>query len=47
MFKGFVCLSSAVLLSATAQAADVAANQEPAPVVAAPAFSWTGFYAGG
>lgn len=47
MFKGFVCLSSIVLLSATAQAADVAANREPAPVVAAHAFSWRGFYAGG
>lgn len=47
LFKGFVCLSSIVLLSATAQAADVAANREPAPVVAAHAFSWRGFYAGG
>lgn len=47
MFKVFACLSSAVLLSATAHAADIVATPEPAPVVAAPAFSWTGFYAGG
>lgn len=47
MFKVFAGLSSAVLLSATANAADIVATPEPAPVVAAPVFSWTGFYAGG
>lgn len=46
MLKVFACLSSAVLLSATAHAADIVATPEPAPVVVAPAFSWTGFYAG-
>ena len=47
MFKRFACLSSAVLLSSAANAADIVATPEPAPVVAAPAFSWAGFYAGG
>ena len=47
MFKSLACLSSVVLLSTTAHAADIVATPEPAPVVAAPAFSWTGFYAGG
>ena len=46
MFKVFACLSSAILLSTTAHAADIVATPEPAPVVAAPAFSWAGFYAG-
>lgn len=42
-----IAASAAALLAASsAQAADVVANQEPAPVVAAPAFSWTGFYGG-
>lgn len=47
MFKSLACLSSVVLLSTTAHAADIVATPEPAPVVAAPAFSWTGFYGGG
>lgn len=46
MLKVFACLSSAVLLSATAHAADIVATPEPAPVVVAPAFAWTGFYGG-
>lgn len=46
MLKVFAGLSSAVLLSATAHAADIVATPEPAPVVVAPAFAWTGFYGG-
>lgn len=46
--KYLVAASALALTAASAQAADVVMNQEPAPVVAAaPAFSWTGFYAGG
>ncbi|WP_297322810.1 outer membrane protein [uncultured Bartonella sp.] len=37
---------AALTAASAAQAADVVAAQEPAPVVAAPAFSWTGFYGG-
>ncbi|EJF75247.1 porin family protein [Bartonella alsatica] len=37
---------SLTLVSAV-QAADVAIPEQPAPVIAAPAFSWTGFYLGG
>ncbi|MBB5073562.1 outer membrane immunogenic protein [Bartonella callosciuri] len=37
---------SLILVSAV-QAADVILPEQPAPVVSAPAFSWTGFYLGG
>lgn len=45
--KYFIAASVVAIVAASgAQAADVIAAQEPAPVVAAPAFSWTGFYGG-
>ena len=47
MFKRFICSSSVALMSlSTAHAADIVTAHEPAPIVAASAFSWTGFYAG-
>lgn len=48
MINRFTCVVLPFCLAASAvQAADVVANQEPASVVVAPAFSWSGFYAGG
>lgn len=48
MVRRLTCVVLPLCLAASAaQSADVVVNQEPTPVVTAPTFSWSGFYAGG
>ncbi|AOG43663.1 hypothetical protein AKO53_15235 [Brucella abortus] len=46
--KSLLLASTVVLVAATgAKAADAVIEQEPAPVVVAPTFTWNGAYLGG
>lgn len=47
MKKYLIAVSAALFASTAAQAADVVSYQPVEPVAIVPAFSWTGFYAGG
>lgn len=47
MKKYLIAVSAALFASTAAQAADIVSYQPTEPVAIIPAFSWTGFYAGG